>query len=264
MIYIYNIAGISCSISGGPPRPFWRAFEVPSLDEPDFSVTFLSPSFIGHGLEEIPLTGQPSRCYRHGQELMLVNRDWSAAQILPLHKPEMAETFLTQVFDAHAARREMLHIHCAVIRYKGAGVLFLGPSGIGKTTQAERWRDFRSAAILNGDMGYVQRTKNGFLAWGTPWHGSSPYCENESVPLKALVVLKQAPENTLRELSGYEKVREVSGSVFYPNWAEDGVELCLGTLDSLLKEIPVYRLDNRADEGAVALLENELERRLLI
>ncbi len=93
----------------------------------------------------------------------------------------------------------------------------MGPSGIGKTTQAERWRDYRGSLIINGDMGYVQETNQGFTAWGTPWHGSSPYCENTFVPLKAMVVLKQAPYNKLRELSGFEKVQEISGNVLIPN-----------------------------------------------
>ena len=154
----------------------------------------------------------------------------------------------------------MLQLHCATIDDGGRGILFLGPSGIGKTTQAERWAQYRGSAIINGDIGFVQRTPAGYTAWGTPWHGSSPYCLNASVPVKALVVLKQAPQNALRELTGFEKVREVSGSVFYPTWLEDGMELCTDTLNHLLSDLPVYRLDNRADEEAVRLLAAEIDR----
>lgn len=154
----------------------------------------------------------------------------------------------------------MLQLHCATIDDDGRGILFLGPSGIGKTTQAERWAQYRGSAIINGDIGFVQRTPAGYTAWGTPWHGSSPYCLNASVPVKALVVLKQAPENALRELTGFEKVREVSSSVFYPTWLENGMELCTDTLNHLLSDLPVYRLDNRADEAAVNLLAAELDR----
>ena len=136
----------------------------------------------------------------------------------------------------------------------------LGPSGIGKTTQAERWAQFRGSSIINGDVGFVQRTGQGYTAWGSPWHGSSPYCLNASVPVKALVVLKQAPENKLRELTGFEKVTEVSGSVFYPTWLEDGMELCTDTLNHLLTDLPVYRLDNRADRESVEILAKELDR----
>lgn len=170
------------------------------------------------------------------------------------------ETVLAYIFYTHAVRRQMLQLHCATIDDGGRGILFLGPSGIGKTTQAERWAQYRGSAIINGDIGFVQRTPAGYTAWGTPWHGSSPYCLNASVPVKALVVLKQAPENRLHQLTGFEKVAEVSGSVFYPTWLEDGMELCTDTLNHLLSDLPVYRLDNRADEEAVRLLAAEIDR----
>ena len=157
-------------------------------------------------------------------------------------------------------KQGVLHLHSSFVLCKDKALVFTGPSGIGKTTQAERWAQYRGSSIINGDIGFVQRTPQGYTAWGTPWHGSSPYCLNTSVPVKALVVLKQAPENRLRELTGFEKVREVSGSVFYPTWLENGMELCTDTLNHLLTDLPVYRLDNRADEAAVNLLAAELDR----
>lgn len=197
---------------------------------------------------------------RYESDVLLANRDFSVCTLLPLRNPDNFVVFSNHVFYSNAVRRQMIQIHAATIDDNGRGVLFLGPSGIGKTTQAERWAQYRGAKIINGDIGFVQRTAQSYLAWGTPWHGSSPYCLNASVPLKALVVLKQAPENRLRELTGFEKVQEVSGSVFYPTWLEDGMALCTDTLNHLLSDLPVYRLDNRADEEAVALLARELDR----
>ena len=141
--------------------------------------------------------------------------------------------------------------------------MFLGPSGIGKTTQAELWNRYRDALIINGDVVFVQETEETFLGWGTPWHGSSPYCENTNVPVEALIVLKQAPENSIRELTGFEKVTAVSESVFYPRWLEGGMELCLETLDHLLSALSVYELSCRPDEGAVELVERTVFGRAL-
>ena len=149
----------------------------------------------------------------------------------------------------------MIQMHSSLIDWQGHGLMFLGPSGIGKTTQAELWNKYRDALIINGDIVFVQETEDAFLGWGTPWHGSSPYCENASVPVEALIVLKQATENSIRKLEGFEKVSEVSGSVFYPQWLENGMELCLETLDHFLGRVPVYMLSCRPDEAAVALVE---------
>ena len=191
--------------------------------------------------------------------LVFATNDWDKFLVIT-SVPESLEIPLAYIFYTHAVRRQMLQLHCATIDDGGRGVLFLGPSGIGKTTQAERWAEFRGASIINGDVGFVQRTEREYIAWGTPWHGSSPYCLNASVPVKALVVLKQAPENRLRELTGFEKVSEIAGSVFYPTWLEDGMELCTDTLNHLLTDLPVYRLDNRADRESVEILAKELDR----
>ena len=260
---MYIVAGISFYLSGleGSLGRNWDQFV--RYDNDERKVTF-----------EISLVHSIERCtginyfyvgdgYPYAikiyNNVLLASKDWKRAIIFELYNANAIERFIFQIFYTHAVRRQMLQLHCATIDDGGRGILFLGPSGIGKTTQAERWAQYRASAIINGDIGFVQRTPAGYTAWGTPWHGSSPYCLNASVPVKALVVLKQAPQNALRELTGFEKVREVSGSVFYPTWLEDGMELCTDTLNHLLSDLPVYRLDNRADEEAVRLLAAEID-----
>ena len=84
----------------------------------------------------------------------------------------------------------VLHLHSSFVLYKDKALVFTGPSGIGKTTQAELWRDYQGALIVNGDACLLRRMEDGWHAFGTPVHGSSPYCENREAPLSALVVLK--------------------------------------------------------------------------
>ncbi len=175
-----------------------------------------------------------------------------------MKQKENASSFLLQIFYAQILQKNIIQLHSSLISHQNHGIMFLGPSGIGKTTQAELWQKYRSSLIINGDIVFVQETDSGFLGWGTPWHGSSPYCENTSVPLKAMVVLKQSDQNSIRELTGFEKVTEVSNSVFYPQWLENGMELCLETLDHLLTSIPVYELRCRPDEDAVRLTEQTI------
>lgn len=193
------------------------------------------------------------------QEYMLCDESYQHAYTSTTDK-EIVSILLAYLYYTHAIQKQIIKLHCSMIDDCGRGILFLGPSGIGKTTQAERWAECRGSTIINGDVGFVERTKDGYLAWGTPWHGSSSYCLNMSVPIKALVVLKQAPENQLRELNGFEKVMEVSEHVCYPTWLENGIELCTEVLNHLLNDLPVYRLDNRADEEAVQLLAKEIDR----
>ena len=121
-------------------------------------------------------------------------------------------------------------------------------------------RSTGGARILNGDLVYVQEREDGFFGWGTPWHGSSPYCENDSVPICGLAVLKQGPENEIRPLGQFELLSQVADSLFYPQWVEGGMEICLEVADHLLERLPVWELSCRPDEGAVERMEETLMR----
>ena len=240
----------------------WASFSTRKEASDLVDITLICAEYMStdYLVECYSLPNSMCQVYRYGSDVLFANQGLSVCTMLPPLDPMSFSVLSNQVFYTHAARRQMLQLHCATVDDQGRGVLFLGPSGIGKTTQAERWAQYRGSSIINGDIGLVQRTDEGYVAWGTPWHGSSPYCLNASVSVKALVVLKQAPENRLRVLKGFEKVSEVSGSVFYPTWLEDGMELCTDTLNHMLTDLPVYRLDNRADEEAVNLLAAELDR----
>ena len=237
----------------------WNRFSANQVGNPDWKMDILRTVSINRDLS-ISNVRQAEIMFRAGETRLLVNSSFHLAELIMPAKEYEVDVLSCYLFYSHAVRRKMLKIHASTVEDRGRGILFIGPSGIGKTTQAERWAQYRGASIINGDVGFVQRTDHNYLAWGTPWHGSSPYCLNTSVPVKALVLLRQSPENRLCELSGFEKVKAVSDSVLYPTWLEDGMDLCSDTLNHLLSDLPVYRLDNRADEEAVALLARELDR----
>lgn len=252
----YAIFEISFFVNGFEFKN-WEYFEQPGI-KAVFSVQFINSYNSIHGLEFYMNIHGGEYIIRRGGDIMIADEAWENAIILPLQEKGHADNFLCQLFYTHAVQRHILYLHSSLIDYQGHGLMFLGPSGIGKTTQAELWNQYRDALIINGDVVFVQETPEAFLGWGTPWHGSSPYCENTNVPVCAMIVLKQAPENSIRELMGFEKVTAVSNSVFYPRWLENGMELCLETLDHLLTKLPVYELSCRPDEDAVKLTEETI------
>lgn len=257
---IYKIANLLFNWELMEQNPFFRKF-IYSDDSPKniiFSFGLINDFFCSYGMEMFGLRGNYI-CIRHNSEIVFISQNWKTGYILNPVNINNIVPFLIQAFYTHAVQHHMIQMHSSLIATTdNRGLMFLGPSGIGKTTQAELWHKYRDALIINGDIVFVQETENAFLGWGTPWHGSSPYCENTNVPVEALIVLKQAPENTIRELTGFEKVSEVSNSVFYPRWLENGMELCLETLDHLLSKLPVYELRCRPDEDAVRLTEETI------
>lgn len=236
----------------------WHKFEGNSKEEALVEIAYADKINKTYGIEAYLYSNRYGLCVRSKSDFILIDRNWQYVIMLPLNEYENFNVFTNLIFYTHAVQRHMIQIHSSMIDYCGKGLLFLGPSGIGKTTMAELWNQYRDALIINGDMNFVQDTGDEFIGWGTPWHGSSPYCENTSVPIQALIILRQASENYIRELSGFEKVQLVSNNIIYPTWLENGMELCLETLNHLLTKLPVYELSCRPDEDAVKLTEETI------
>lgn len=250
MNILFEVLGISLNTS-------WEKFITEEI-EPVFKINILNCSGNRYGIESFDITNESKKCFRYNYEIMFTDDDWKKITILsPIHYHDI-EVFIIQAFYKHALYHNAIQMHCSIVDYKSNGLLFIGPSGIGKTTQAELWQNYKKATIINGDIGYIQKVQNNFYAWGTPWHGSSVYCENMNVPIKALIVLQQEKENKIRELKEFEKLVKVADNVFYPEWIEYGLEKCFSLLSDLLNIIPVYELSCRPDEEAVALTEQTI------
>ena len=188
--------------------------------------------------------------------LLSINESWNMARITLLNNClSDAYKILNALLFTHLSMRKAIEVHASLVDFRDAGIMFLGPSGIGKTTQAELWMKYRGAEIINGDMVFVKHESDYFLGCGSPWHGSSPYCLNRQVPISALIVLKQSQQYSIRRLTGFEMVSTVLNSVFLPSWYQEGYKAACDTVDALLRTIPVYELSCRPDEDAVRLTE---------
>lgn len=254
---LYNILSILVELEKGLPlHEGFDKFVEAEQQECDIKICRKFISSTVHGIEICELGENKDFMFRIGRDIMFADRDWKKLEILyPYYDKKAVSVFLIQGIYAHAIKKKIIQFHGSLISWEGKGLLFLGPSGIGKTTQAELWNTYRGAQIINGDIVFVQETTKYFLGLGSPWHGSSVYCENSCVPVHAMIVLKQGQENKIRKLEGYERVRIVSNSVFYPRWVENGMELCLDTLHHFLTHIPVFELSCLPEEEAVKLTE---------
>lgn len=157
-------------------------------------------------------------------------------------------------FYSYISLHHALLMHASCVSYENQGIVFTASSGVGKTTQAELWAEHMGAKILNGDKVFLKRENDGIHAWGSPWKGSSPYAENESAPLKAIVVLEQAEENSIQKLEGLDVLEHVIPHVFFPSWDTNCEQAVLTFLDQVLAETEIYLLKCRPDETAVELL----------
>ena len=199
-----------------------------------------------------------------GEELLLryrMDTAWNSITLIQDNtktQGTVAFEYLAQMMPGVCLRQGILTLHCALVEYAGMAFAVCAPSGTGKTTHARLWREYKNALILNGDRALCRRTKKGWIAYGSPWSGTSGEQINRQAPLKALVILERAENNFVYRLKNIEKFADVFPHMIYPFWDREMTELAMNQLDDLLQSIPVYRLKCRPDVDAVETLYKEV------
>ena len=161
-------------------------------------------------------------------------------------------------FYSYMSLRDALLMHASAVCHKDKTIVFTASSGVGKTTQAELWQNYRNATVINGDKVFLTKESEKIVAWGSPWNGSSSYAENIGAEVSAIIVLEQAEENMIRKLSGMEMLEKLLPHVFFPNWDAKCEKSVFSFLDKVLERTDVYLLSCRPEEDAVALVEKTL------
>ena len=177
------------------------------------------------------------------------------------HQPPLREDWFFSIcaFHRQLLIRNACVLHASYVDIGGRAILFTGPSGVGKSTQAELWVRHAGAQVVNGDRAVLRAVDGKWHAFGYPSCGTSGICINRTLPLSAIVVLAQGPENQVRRLPAGASIRAlVSATEFYP-WSQREFDLALRTATEIAAHIPVLGLVCRPDAEAVAVLKQYLE-----
>lgn len=155
-------------------------------------------------------------------------------------------------------RDQAIILHSAYMLKDGKAVLFSAPSGTGKSTQADLWETYRNTRTINGDKSLLIREKDGWYAHGWPICGSSEICHNETFPIQAVVMLKQAENNSVRKLGLFESIKKLMPQITINMWNMEFQIQAMDLIQQLAEEVPVYELECDISEAAVICLENVL------
>lgn len=180
-----------------------------------------------------------------------------APGILPML---MVDTVFLSLFcmERHMLRMDHLVLHCAYMQREGQAILFSAPSETGKTTQATLWGKHRGTRVVNGDKSLLTKNDGVWTANGWPVCGSSEVCHNESMPIRAIVMLSQGKTDTIEKLSPFQAFSKIYSQITVNFWNKAAQKKAMDLIEELVTSIPVYHLSCTISEDAVICLENML------
>ena len=192
--------------------------------------------------------------------------DWKEKRITVEYLPQYQE-FLSESGNAlfHIGleqimlREQRLIFHSACVETIHGGILFTGPAGAGKSTQADLWIKHRDAFLINGDRPILSVDENGWKAWGSPYAGSSRCYVNKCCNVKAIVRVVQDSENKVVRLKGSRAFSTVFSGVTVNDWSREDVCMASELVIQLINAIPVYEMHCTKTEEAIEILETVLK-----
>jgi hypothetical protein len=190
---------------------------------------------------------------------LLADKAWKKAEISYCQdKRNILTPFLESLGEILFRNSLLFHqgmvIHAAAIEWKGQGIIFSAPSGTGKTTQANLWRKYKGARIINADRPAVRAGDTKSFVYGTLWNGSSEKYKNRCLPLIGIILLEQAEENHIRRLDAKEAAAKLMPRCFLPYYEADIMELAFKNIEKIIALTPVYLLKCRPDGEAVEIV----------
>lgn len=146
-------------------------------------------------------------------------------------------------------------LHASAVELDGKAYLFSGPCGMGKSTHTRLWQQAfgEKAQIFNDDKPALRREDGRWYAYGTPWCGKDGINQNRRIPLAGICFLKRGQENIIRRLDEKDVIAQVLYQTLHQFKSTERIEPLLDSLGKLVREIPVFELQNLPEEAAARL-----------
>lgn len=284
----FDIAGIKVCLKGYDLSALdgqFLQFSCPPLDEVDVCIKFVkerAKPFFGQALHDDVVNWQRVLHYgdrivfdlgnEHLVQQVVLSADYSDIVLyfdpalfgLARHKEDVEiilHNFLYWGVMGYVTCRDGLMLHSASIVYRDEAIAFSAVSGTGKSTQAGLWQERYKVKILDGDLNAVRLKGDDVRLYGLPWCGTSGQCLNESAPLRAIIFLEQADQNSIEKLSATEAVLRLAARSRLPQWDRELMSgAFLQTAETIAFRTECYLLKCLPDYGAVELVKECLDR----
>ena len=193
------------------------------------------------------------------RNVVLCSRDWG----------DIVAWLTDSIYDKYSiihacnmgmAMRDGLLLHAALVEKDGFGVVFLGTYGRGKSTQAKLWEKCLGADIICDDMCIMRKIDGKWLGFGMPWDSPDTLTRQTSVPVRTLVKLEQAEENSISPMTPVQALSVMLQQVRIPVWDNTAVDGAVPLMGQLVRDLPMIRLRCLPDEAAARLTYDTIRK----
>lgn len=146
-------------------------------------------------------------------------------------------------------------LHTAFVLYNGKAILFCAPSGIGKSTQANYWREVKNAEVVNEDRAVIFKRDNVYYAGGCWATGKSRICLNRTAPIQKIILLEQGKENHRIDLPLAEKFKRLIEQCSFDAGSEKSRNKIISLVLDLISAVSVIGYACIDDVSSVEELE---------
>ena len=194
-------------------------------------------------------------------DIVIRETEYDAARYpTSLREETVAYMESSRLFYRALLENDGFYLQASAVCVDGRAYLFSGPSGMGKTTHTRLWQQIfgEKAQVINDDKPALRCLDGIWYAYGTPWCGKDGININRKVPLAGICFLRQAPHNKIRRLSPLEAATNIISQTIRRFKNLDRLDMMLSHVDKLVREIPVYELENRPELEAAYLSYNTM------
>lgn len=177
---------------------------------------------------------------------LYVSGDYSQLQILGTNDPMVmgfineSEWFIRLAIECMLTKRGYISLHAAAVEMQGKAYAFSGPSGIGKSTRANAWKEAFGAELINGDRPLIDTYK--LELYGVPWDGKEQCFRNVHYPLKAICEVRRSESAYIREMNFNQRRKLLLQQSFLPMWDTETAFIQMANIARLAAHAEMVRI----------------------